>query len=171
MAEFPQPKRRGLPVPAGKTLVAIIGASAAALSIGLVQKWEGTKYIGYRDILGIPTKCTGDTHNVVVGRRYTVEECRASLEREMGVAASAVMRCTPGLKDYPWQIAAAVSVTVNIGAAGYCGSTMARRFNSGDWKGACRAFILWNKGGGRAIPGLTARRTDESGNYCMVGLR
>jgi lysozyme len=33
--------------------------------------------------------------------------------------------------------------------------------NRGDWEGAADAFLLWNKGGGKVLPGLDKRRKDE----------
>ena len=50
-----------------------------------------------------------------------------------------------------------------------CRSTAARRFNAGDWRGGCEAFLMWNKAGGRPVRGLTLRRQRERA-LCMKGL-
>ncbi|MBN3822366.1 lysozyme [Burkholderia sp. Ac-20384] len=151
-----------------KTLVSVVGAAAAAILFSIVPKFEGTKLFGYLDPVGIPTKCMGDTTNVVVGQRYSEAECRESLERQLIAHADPVLKCTPGLKGHTYQLAAAVSWAYNIGQSAYCGSTTAKRFNAGDWKGACRAMNeadngrpQWVTAGGRVLPGLVKRRAEE----------
>jgi GH24 family phage-related lysozyme (muramidase) len=51
-----------------------------------------------------------------------------------------VLKCTPVLKGNTYQLAAAVGFTHNAGTGVYCSSMTAKRFNRGDWKGACRAM-------------------------------
>lgn len=146
-------------------LVAVIGASAAAILTPLVATWEGKRNDPYHDIAGILTVCYGDTHGVVPGKRVTDAECSERLERQLIEHARPVLKCTPGLRDRPEALAAAVSLAYNIGPAGYCRSSVARRFNAGNIRGACDAFLLWNKAriGGRLQPvrGLTNRRSAE----------
>ncbi|APY96664.1 MULTISPECIES: lysozyme [pseudomallei group] len=122
------------------TLVGVVGAAAAALLFSVVPKFEGVKLVGYLDPVGIPTKCMGDTRDVVVGRAYSEAECRSSLETQLIAHAEPVLRCTPGLRGRPYQLAAAVSFAYNVGAHAYCNSTTAKRFNAGDLRGACRAI-------------------------------
>lgn len=159
-----------------KTLVGVVGAATAALLISVVPQFEGIRHIGYRDPIGIPTKCMGDTTNVVVGQKYSEAECRASLERQLIVHAEPVLKCTPGLKGRTYQLGAAVSFAYNIGTSAYCGSTTARRFNAGDYRGACKAMnesdsgkAQWVTAGGRVLPGLVERRAKERA-ICERGL-
>jgi len=159
-----------------KTLVGVVGAATAALLVSVVPQFEGIRHVGYRDPIGIPTKCMGDTTNVVVGQRYSEAECRASLEQQLIVHAEPVLKCTPGLKGRTYQLAAAVSFAYNIGAGAYCSSSTARRFNAGDWRGACRAMNesdsgrpQWVTAGGRVLPGLVKRRAEERA-LCERGL-
>ncbi|OJA82898.1 glycosyl hydrolase [Burkholderia ubonensis] len=151
-----------------KTLVGVVGAATAALLVSIVPKFEGTKLVGYLDPVGIPTKCMGDTTNVVVGQRYSEAECRESLERQLIAHAEPVLKCTPSLKGHTYQLAAAVSFAYNVGTSEYCGSATAKRFNAGDWRGACRAMNQsdtgrpqWVYSDGRMLPGLVKRRADE----------
>lgn len=60
---------------------------------------------------------------------------------------------------------AMVSLAYNIGAAGFAGSTVARRFNAGDKIGAADAFRLWNKSEGAVNQVLVARRETERGLF------
>jgi lysozyme len=55
--------------------VGIIGAAALAISAPLVAKWEGKRNDPYRDIVGVPTVCYGDTRDVTMGRRVGDAEC------------------------------------------------------------------------------------------------
>lgn len=153
-------------------LAAIVGAAAATLLYVTIPKDEGLRYVGYLDIVGIPTKCTGDTSGVVVGKRYTAAECRESLDKALIAHAKPVMACTPGLRPdgLDNQRAAAVSLAYNIGTTAYCRSTAARKFNAGDIRGACDAFLRWNNAGGRVIKGLTLRRQRERA-LCLTGAK
>ncbi|WP_414451301.1 lysozyme [Burkholderia sp. 22PA0099] len=174
-----------------KTLVGVVGAAAAALLISIVPGFEGTRLVGYIDPVGIPTKCMGDTHDVVVGKRYSDAECRASLEAQLVAHSEPVLRCTPGLAGHPFQLAAAVSFAYNVGAGAYCGSAVAQRFNAGNWPAACRAMNETDDGKPRwvfancrkvrdpktgelktvcdTLPGLVKRRAAER-SLCERGL-
>lgn len=41
-----------------------------------------------------------------------------------------------------------VDLSYNIGSAGFCGSTIVKRLNVGDYAGACEAILMWKKAGG-----------------------
>jgi lysozyme len=64
-------------------------------------------------------------------------------------------------KPLPHQAAACLSLAYNIGLANFRKSSVLRRYNNGDLKGAADAFAMWNKAGGQVMSGLTARRDDE----------
>ncbi|ODU22788.1 MAG: glycosyl hydrolase [Sphingomonas sp. SCN 67-18] len=145
-----------------KTLASVIGFLAAGFATVTVATHEGEERVGYVDIAGIATKCFGDTNDAVVGKRYTREECEASLERQLIAHAEPIMKCTPGLKGRPYATAASVSLAYNIGTKAFCNSTAARRFNAGDVAGGCSAILMWNKAGGRVVQGLVNRRLNEA---------
>lgn len=149
------------PKPPVKTLVAVIGAAAAAILTPLVMTWEGNEPTAYRDIVGIWTICYGDTKDVTPGAKETPEQCKARLERQLIAHAEPVIRCTPSLKDKPHALAAASSLAYNIGTAAYCKSTADRRFDAGDIKGGCDAFTAWRFAGGKEVKGLLNRRNAE----------
>lgn len=157
----------------GKTkAVAVIGAAALAISAPLIAKWEGKRNDPYLDIVRVPTVCYGDTRGVTMGRRVGDAECTDRLYRQIADHAAPIVKCVPALRQpgREAQLAASVSLAYNIGTAGFCRSTVARRFNAGDWRGGCNAFASWNKAGGRTIPGLVNRRRDEIA-ICLTGLR
>lgn len=152
-----------------RTLAAIIGAAAAAGVIGLVPAWEGTKLTTYRDIGGVLTYCTGATEDAAWGRTYTPAQCRAQLDRDLASHADGMMACIK-VPTTDGQRIAFTDITYNIGIAGFCGSSMARRTNAGDARGGCDALLMWNKVQGREIRGLTLRRQAERA-ICLRGLK
>jgi len=148
-------------------LVATVGATAAAALIALVGRWEGERNDPYQDIVGVWTVCYGETR--VEMRRYSDAECKAMLADGTNDFAKPVLVRNPELKDRPNQLVAAVSLAYNIGARNYIRSTVAKRFAAGDYKGACDAFLLWNRAGGRVVKGLDNRRRQER-QICLKGL-
>lgn len=147
-----------------KTLVGVIGAAAALIVAPFVSGWESggkPRLVAYKDIVGVWTICDGETLGVKPGMVETLAGCKARDDAALIRHAEPVLACTPALRAHPNQLSAAISLAYNIGTAGYCGSTVARRFNAGDWRGACEAFLMWNKAGGRVVAGLTNRRRAE----------
>jgi len=156
-----------------KKQVGIAAAVAAALSLAtpFVASWEGKRNVAYRDVAGIPTICYGSIRGVQMGDRKTDAECTALLSTEIREHMEPVLRCTPILADgrHPYQLAAATSLAFNIGGDAYCRSTVARRFNAGNIRAGCDAFLMWNRAGGRVVQGLTNRRQAER-RQCLTGI-
>jgi len=144
-----------------RTLRATVGAGAAALLLSYVPKFEGVVLRGYKDPIGIVTACAGHTKTAVLGRPYTPAECTALLDADLVDHAEGVLACTPGLKGQTYRLAAATSFAFNVGVGAYCGSTMARKFNAGDYAGGCAELSRWVYAGGRQLPGLVTRRSTE----------
>lgn len=192
--EFPSaPTASKRPVGKKSALVALVGSTAAAALLVLVPKEEsgrtvktevqadgnvkathvsGKQYLrAYKDIVGVWTICDGDTKNVGPGTVETEAGCQARLEKQLVAHAKPIIKCVPNLTKpgHEQQLIASVSLTYNIGPSGFCRSTVARRFNAGDWKGGCDAFRMWNKAGGRVVRGLAVRREREVA-ICMKGL-
>ena len=154
-----------------KTLAALVGAAAAALLIANVARFEGEALTTYYDPVGVATVCFGDTDPAmaVLGASYSRAECLRSLERQLVAHAEPVLKCVPGVEQSPEMTVAFVSLAYNIGTGAFCKSTVARRFNSVNYQGACEAVTWWDKAGGKPIPGLKVRRKDESA-LCMRGI-
>ena len=147
-----------------KTLVATIGAAAALIVTPFVAGWEsgGTPRLkAYRDIVGVWTICDGETLGVAPGIVETVASCQQRSEAALIRHAEPVLACTPALRGHPHQLSAAISLAYNIGTTAYCRSTVARRFNAGQWAAACDLFLAWTRAGGRVVQGLVNRRRAE----------
>lgn len=130
--------------PSKKSLVATVGVAAAAIlmgtagNIGFTERFEGMVLRGYLDPVGIPTKCAGDTYGVEVGKRYTLEECKESLERQLVNHAEPVLKCAPYLKDNPFFLASAVDHNYHFGQ--FCGTAIDKNFKAGNYAKACMSF-------------------------------
>lgn len=149
-------------------LTAIVGAAASIALLLYTPSFEGTELKTYRDLGGVLTYCTGATENAAWGATYTPEQCRAQLDRDLARHAEGVMGCVRvPLTD--GQKVAFVDAAYNIGVSAFCGSSMARRANAGDMRGACDALLMWDKVGGKPVRGLTRRRQAER-ELCLKGL-
>ncbi|WP_259668420.1 lysozyme [Rhizobium lentis] len=143
---------------------------AGALAVGFVGGKEGLSTKAYRDVVGVPTICFGETRGVKMGDTATVEECKAMLGDALVEFEGNMRACLTNpdaIPDKPY--VSFLSVSYNIGSRAFCGSTIARRANAGDLVGACNAILAWNKAGGRVIRGLVARRKEEQ-RMCLEGL-
>lgn len=155
--------------PATKSRLKKSGTLMAA-AVALVGTWEGVRTVAYKDIVGVPTVCFGETRGVKMGDRYTMDECRAMLGDALVEFETGMRKCLnapDGIPDKPYT--AFLSLSYNIGTGAFCGSTVARRANAGDLKGACNAIPAWNKAGGKVVKGLVSRRAEERA-ICLEGL-
>jgi lysozyme len=53
------------------------------------------------------------------------------------------------------------SLAYNIGPTAFCNSTLVRLLNQGDYQGACKQILRWDKQAGKPLKGLTIRRQEE----------
>ncbi|MHA7777419.1 lysozyme [Roseibium sp. M-1] len=148
-------------------LVGTVGAAA----IALVGTWEGLRLTAYRDVVGVPTVCYGETFGVKLGDTHTKAECDAMLLASLQKHEAGMRKCLKAPDAIPAKsYVAFVSLTYNIGVGGFCRSTARKRLDRGDLKGACDAATWFNKAGGRKIPGLANRRAAEH-SLCLEGLK
>lgn len=149
--------------------VALVATLAGTMAVTNVGHDEGLKLRTYKDIVGVPTACYGETLNIKMGMTFTKAQCDEMLLKRLDEFAGKVEACVKKpMSDKT--LVAFTSMAYNVGSGGFCGSTTARRYNAGDLKGACDAMLAWNKAGGRVVPGLTARRERER-KLCLEGLK
>jgi len=154
---------------------------SGALLVGaivLIGAYEGLRTNAYRDPIGIPTVCYGETRGVSMGDKYTVAECKAMLGDAVIDFEKGVRRCLkePDLipdKSY----IAFLSLAYNIGNGAFCKSSIARyanrytdEHNFTHLTEACNRIRLYNKAGGRVLRGLVRRRAEERA-LCLEGVR
>ncbi len=132
-----------------------------AICIACIAPAEGLRQVAYRDPVGIPTICFGETKGVRLGDRKTTDECKDMLaERVERDFIPGVEACIT--KPMPEKRKAAfVSFAYNVGVDAFCKSSIARKYNAGDVVGACDALLLYVKAKGVTLPGLVKRREEE----------
>ena len=140
-------------------------AGWAAIAVACVAGFEGLRTVAYRDPVGIPTICFGETRGVKMGDRSTPDECKDLLIDRLEDFAKGVDACvTVPMSDS--RKAAMVSFSYNVGVGAFCKSTLVRRLNAGD-PGACDELRKWTKAKGITLPGLVKRREEER-RLCMA---
>lgn len=145
----------------------LVGVVSATLITATTQ-WEGIRYVPYYDVGGVPTVCMGYTGTgIVMGKRYTKEECTRFLRTELIQHSNGVLNCiTKPLKQHEHD--AFTLMAYNVGVGGFCKSGTAKAFNAGDTKKACDLIAFkpsgapnWSYVLGRFVRGLFNRRLFE----------
>ena len=147
------------PPKSNRTAIGALCLSAAAL-VGLVT------HEGYTDkaVIPVPGDVTtlgfGTTEGVKMGDSITPPKALARALMDAQKFEGAVKQCvTADLTQYEYD--AALSLAYNIGPTAFCKSTVVKRLNTGDYAGACEAFLMWDKVKGVPIRGLQVRRQEE----------
>lgn len=132
--------------------------------LDLIKQFEGCKLEAYKCAAGVLTIGYGSTgSHVKEGMKITQKQADELLAKdverfEVGVAKIA--------KRYNQaQFDALVSFAFNLGLGNLHASTLLRKHNSGDYRGAAGEFARWNKAGGKVLAGLTKRRDAEARLY------
>lgn len=148
---------------AGYTLAATLSIATA-----VVSTFEGLRTETYLDPIEIPTICYGHTATARLGDRRTPEQCKEQLSKDLLIAIEDVERRV----RVPLTVerrAALVSFVYNVGGTRFGNSTLLRKLNAGDSRGACAELSRWVYAGGVKLNGLVARRVKER-ELCEVGL-
>jgi GH24 family phage-related lysozyme (muramidase) len=149
----------------------IVVAAVIALSTPFIAKWEGLSLVAYKDIVGVPTVCYGETRGVIMSDRYTKQQCEDMLKASV---AEYYNKLKPYMTnpDIPIGVQASLlelAYNVGIGAAGK--STMMKLANQGKYEQACKELDKWVKAGGGKVQGLVNRRAESKTKLCLVGLK
>jgi len=151
----------------------LVATGLGTALVGFTGPLEGLRLVAYQDVVGVWTACYGETEGIKKGMRFTREQCDSMFIGSLTEHEAGMRKCLAAPDALPDKsYIAFVSVTYNIGVGGFCGSTMARRLNAGDVRGACDAMMMWVKGGDplRTIQGLVNRREKERA-LCIEGAR
>ncbi|MBE9059562.1 lysozyme [cf. Phormidesmis sp. LEGE 11477] len=126
----------------------------------LIKSFEGLRLKAYKDAVGIWTIGYGTTRGVrpgqVISEAQAVEFLRADLAR-FEKSINEVIQAA--INDN--QFSALACFTYNVGPGAFRSSTLLRRLNGSDVRGAADELLRWDKAGGRTLAGLTRRRKAE----------
>lgn len=135
---------------------------------GLTQiiKHEGEILKVYLDPIGLPTVGVGhlligqEKKDFPVGTRITKAQSREWLRKDIAKSERAVHeRVKVPLTQN--QFDALVSFVFNVGIGAFGRSTLLKKLNAKDYKGAADSMLAWVNAGGRKLPGLVTRRKAE----------
>lgn len=144
------------------------GGAIVAVLVALVGGFEGLRRNAYLDPVGIPTVCYGHTEGVKLGDRYTTEECKALLVKDLEIYAKGIEACVKvTLPDRRY--VALVSFAYNVGVKRACTSSVVRLINAGQTRAGCDALLQYTRAMGIRLPGLVKRREKERA-LCMADL-
>lgn len=141
----------------------VIGAltlSASALvGIAVHEGYRGEAYIPVKG--DRPTLGYGTTDGVKPGD--TIEPVQALVRKLADVQRfeGALKQCVR-VPLHQYEYDAFLSLAYNIGPGAFCGSTLVRRLNAGDYAGACAEILRWDRFRGEPLRGLTLRRQAEN---------
>lgn len=126
----------------------------------LIRRFEGLRLRAYLCPAGVWTCGYGSTGpDIKPGVTWTLDVAEKRMRQDAQAAAGAAIRLSPLLPQHGERKMAGISDFVyNLGATRYAGSTLRRRVNAGDWRGAQVEMRKWVYGGGVKLPGLVIRR-------------
>lgn len=144
--------------------VSLTLSAAALIGIAVHEGYRGEAYVpvpGDRPTIGF-----GDATGVQIGQRTDPVRALVRLGQHVGQKESELRACIGDVPMHQHEWDAIVSWSFNVGTGAACGSTLVRKLKAGDYAGACRELLRWDKFQGRALPGLTKRRQQEY-QQCM----
>ena len=139
--------------------LAALSLSAAAL-VGIVV------HEGYSDTPYFPVP--GDVLTIGFGTTGNVKPTdRTNPTKALSRALTDIQKFEGALKECvkvplaQHEYDAYISLSYNIGSRAFCSSTLVKKLNAGDYEGACKEILRWDRFQGQPLAGLTKRRQDE----------
>lgn len=143
-----------------RTAIASLSLSAAAL-IGIAVH-EGYRDEAYIPVAGDrPTIGFGDATGVQLGQRTDPVRALIRLGQHVDSKQRELKRCIGDVPMHQHEWDAIVAWSFNVGTSAACSSSLVRRLKAGDYVGACRELLRWDRFQGKQLPGLTKRRQQE----------
>ncbi|QHJ80311.1 MAG: hypothetical protein [Bacteriophage sp.] len=136
--------------------------------LALIKQSEGFRGNAYPDpatggkpyTIGNGTTVYPSGMPVKLGDKVTEQQADSYLRNDVKKFEAAVSNAVK-VKLTQGQFDALVSFTYNLGPANMASSTLIKKMNAGDVKGAADEFLRWNKAAGKVMAGLTTRRAAE----------
>lgn len=142
-----------------RTTIAALSISGAAL-VGILTH-EGFRDKAYIPVPGdVPTVGFGTTDGVKMGDSIDPVAAVNRAHRDIVKFENALKQCVK-VPLYQHEFDAYTKLTYNIGSSAFCGSTLVRKLNAGDYTGACKEILRWDRFQGKPLRGLTNRRQEE----------
>lgn len=152
--------------PVAKTRIALASlaiSGSALVGMALHEGYRDQAYYATEDerLRRISTIGFGTTEGVQPGDRTTPERALVRLLDDASRFERRLKDCIGDVPMYQHEWDAVASWAYNVGPGAACGSMLVRKLQAGDYAGACRELLRWDKQSGRTLAGLTKRRQDE----------
>ena len=140
---------------------------AIDIAKSLCRQFEGLYLRHYLCPAGVPTIGYGSTF-YEDGRKVRLTDPPITRDRANQLLdfmlrtkfMPAVIKLCPGLETES-QLGAITDFAFNLGVNALKNSTLRKKINAGDFEGAKRELLKWNKAGGKVLKGLVKRREAE----------
>ena len=145
--------------------IAVDEMSVSDLGVDLICGFEGKRRVAYDDGVGVWTIGFGTTiypNGIKVKKGDTCTEAQA--KSYMAHDLKKFEQAVNGAVNIPLnqnQFDALVSLAYNIGTGAFNKSTLVKKLNAGDIRGAADQFDVWVNAGGKRMQGLVNRRAKE----------
>ena len=144
-----------------KARVAISALALSASALVGIAVHEGYSPVAYRPVPGdVPTIGFGTTDNVKMGDRTDPVQALTRKLADVQRFEGALRQCVR-VPLHQHEYDAFLSLAYNIGPGAFCGSTLVRLLNQGQYREACDQILRWDRFQGQPLRGLTLRRQDE----------
>lgn len=148
-----------------REMLEVVGKKMKTQDLNIIKEFEGLRLEAYDDGIGVWTVGYGTIRyqngtRVKRGDKITLEQAEQYLRHNLSNFEDAVN----SLVKVPLtqnQFDALTSLVYNIGSSAFSKSTLLKKLNAKDYKGAADQFLVWNKAGGKTLQGLINRRTKE----------
>lgn len=151
--------------------IAVDEMSVSNLGVDLICGFEGKRLVAYDDGVGVWTIGFGTTiypNGIKVKKGDTCTEAQA--KEYMAHDLKKFELAVNGAVTVPLnqnQFDALVSLAYNIGTGAFNKSTLVKKLNAGDIRGAADQFDVWINAGGKRMQGLVNRRAREKALYLV----
>jgi len=132
--------------------------------INLIKSFEGFRSKAYKCPAGVWTIGYGSTSNVREGMVISEQQAETMLRNDLMTAENAVNNQRLDINQNKFD--ALVSFVFNCGSGNFAKSTLLKRIKINPHDPSIyKWFAVWNKGGGKVLPGLVRRRKEEAELY------
>ena len=139
--------------------------AVSAKGIDLICSFEGLRLTAYDDGVGVWTIGFGTIKypngvRVKRGDTCTLEQAKSYMKYDL-IEFEHTVNSLVKVPLNQNQFDALVSLTYNIGSGAFKSSTLLKKLNLSDYKGAADQFDVWVNAGGKRMQGLANRRAKE----------
>jgi lysozyme len=133
--------------------------------IEMIRRYEGERLEAYQDSVGVWTVGVGHTGKKVhKGMKISPEESVDLLRHDLEWVEKCISRNVKvPLNQHEYD--ALASFIFNLGCGAFHKSTLLKKLNANDRKGAAKEFAKWCHAGGKTLAGLVKRRESEAQEF------